>query len=60
MSVCVKKERGESECVCTSLCALLLAIIEIKMIQSSSKQSGVAAANISQDPLSLRGLTLHQ
>ena len=39
-------------CVCVSF-----VLLEIKKIQSSAKQSGGAAANISQGPLSIGGLT---
>ena len=48
-------------CVCVFnsriiiLCTLSFVLLEIKKIQSSAKQSGGAAANISQGPLSLLG-----
>ena len=40
-------------CVCVILCTLSFVLLEIKKIQLSAKQSGGAAANISQGPLSL-------
>ena len=45
-------------CVCVFnsdyiLCTLSFVLLEIKKIQSSAKQTGGAAANISQGPLSL-------